>query len=246
MVPQFDIYSTGDCATTISFGDKMNSEINDRVLQVFTYLKRENRYWVDVLPAYSSVTVFFDVVALRQMGISEPYRFVNEKLEEAAGSILKTDSESKRKITIPVCYHSSFATDYKRVCNQNKISVEEMVELHSQTPYRVFMIGFLPGFAYMGTLNKKLITPRLEKPHANVNEGSVGIAGSQTGIYPLDSPGGWNIIGRTPIKLFDAGKAKQGSDTAILFQPTDEVIFKPISKADFDSFDSLLFNPFQS
>jgi inhibitor of KinA len=239
------IYPCGDSAITISLGETMDVKINERVHQLFTYLKKYNTHWLDVIPAYTSVTVFYDSVAMQQHGISAPHQWVKEKLEQAAGASLNIRTENKRTLIIPVCYHASIAPDSKRVCDLNKISVEQLIKLHTQKSYRVFMIGFLPGFAYMGNVDDKIATPRLEKPRAQVAEGSVGIAGNQTGIYPLTSPGGWNIIGKTPVKLFDAAKALDENSPATLFQPGDEVIFKAISKAEFDIFDAKAFNPIQ-
>jgi inhibitor of KinA len=242
----YTIYPCGDSAITISFGETMDVKINERVHQLFTYLKKDNTHWLDVIPAYTSVTVFYNSAAMQRQGISVPHQWVKEKLERAAEGSLNIIAEKKRTLIIPVCYHSSVAPDSKRVCDQSKISIEELVELHTQKSYRVFMIGFLPGFAYMGNVSDKIATPRLEKPRAQVAEGSVGIAGNQTGIYPLTSPGGWNIIGKTPLQLFAAKKALQENSSAVLFQPGDEVIFKSISKAEFDVFDATTFNPIQS
>jgi inhibitor of KinA len=224
----------------------MDVKTNERVHQLFTYLKKDNTHWLDVIPAYTSVTVFYDSAVMQRKGISVPHQWVKEKLEQAAEASLNIRAEKKRTLIIPVCYHSSVAPDSKRVCDQNKISVDELVKLHTQKSYRVFMIGFLPGFAYMGNVDDKIATPRLEKPRAQVAEGSVGIAGNQTGIYPLTSPGGWNIIGKTPLKLVDATQAQKKNSPSILFQPGDEVIFKSISKAEFDAFDSALYNPIQT
>jgi inhibitor of KinA len=224
----------------------MDIKINERVQQVFDYLKQSGTHWLDVVPAYTSVTVFYDAVALMRQGIMVPHQWVKEKLEEAIDASLKMPSASSRTLHIPVCYDITVGPDSKRVCHHHAISVDELIKLHTQKPYRVFMLGFLPGFAYMGTVNDKLATPRLDKPRAHVAEGSVGIAGNQTGIYPLTSPGGWNIIGRTPVKLFDAAKAQHENSPAVLFQPGDEVIFKSITKAEFEAFDAAAFNPIHS
>ena len=117
------------------------------------------------------------------------------------------------------------------MATQKNIPVEEIIQLHTATIYHVYMIGFLPGFAYMGKVNQKIASPRRSQPRTSVAAGSVGIAGEQTGIYPLTSPGGWNIIGRTPIKIFDAGK-----EDAALFQPGDEVSFYSITEDEFENY----------
>jgi inhibitor of KinA len=134
-------------------------------------------------------------------------------------------------VRIPVCYAQQFAPDIASLAALHGISIEEVIAIHSGTNYRVYMIGFLPGFPYMAMVNKKIQTPRLPKPRARVPAGAVGIAGAQTGIYPTDSPGGWQLIGQTPLKIFDLAK-----DNPVLLQPGDEVQFYPVSIEEFQTF----------
>jgi inhibitor of KinA len=136
-----------------------------------------------------------------------------------------------RLIRIPVCYAEAYAPDLASLAALHGISSEEVIAIHSAARYRVYMIGFLPGFPYMATVDKKIQTPRLAKPRTRVSAGAVGIAGAQTGIYPSDSPGGWQLIGQTPLKLFDVAK-----DNPVLLQPGDEVQFYPISIEAFKTF----------
>jgi len=141
-------------------------------------------------------------------------------------SVLQTKN---KVIEIPVCYDKDFGIDLERVAQHTQISIHEIIQIHTSKTYHVYMLGFLPGFAYMGIVDERISTPRLITPRTNVAAGSVGITGSQTGIYPLDSPGGWNILGRTPIQLFNAGK-----EQPCLLQPGNTVKFISITKAAFD------------
>jgi inhibitor of KinA len=135
--------------------------------------------------------------------------------------------KNNRLFKIPVCYNLNFAPDIKTLADSKNLSVEEVIQLHTSGTYKVYMLGFLPGFAYMGEVNEKMIIPRKPQP-VNVEQGSVGIAGKQTGIYPLASPGGWQIVGRTPLKLFDAAK-----EEPTLFKIGDKIHFFPITENDF-------------
>jgi inhibitor of KinA len=137
-------------------------------------------------------------------------------------------SFTSRQIEIPVCYYPSLAPDLQSLADEKNLQVEEVIQLHTSRTYRVYMIGFLPGFAYMGKVDEHISMPRKTNPRTLVAEGSVGIAGEQTGIYPLDSPGGWNIIGQTPLRLFDAQK-----DELVLLRTGDSIKFFPIRLKEF-------------
>jgi inhibitor of KinA len=134
-------------------------------------------------------------------------------------------------ITIPVCYEKEFALDIEEIATVKNISINELIEIYTSKIYHVYMMGFLPGFAYMGEVDEKLEMPRKQQPRQTVEAGSVGIAGRQTGIYPLASPGGWQIIGRTPLKLFDAEKKEP-----TLLKAGDKAKFISISKDEFESY----------
>ncbi len=229
----FSIYPSGDNALTINFGSAINIDINTRVHQLYhSLMENKNPWWLDVIPAYTSLTIIYNVVQLRDRH-AKVFEWCKNQVVEVIESCDWNKELPVRKLRIPVCYDESFALDGKSLCTQKKIKFEKAIELHTASVYRVYMIGFLPGFPYMGMVNKKITVPRLAKPRPVVPSGSVGIAGQQTGIYPLDSPGGWNIIGRTPVKLFNPA-----SPTApVLVQPCDEVTFYSISKDEFKAFD---------
>jgi KipI family sensor histidine kinase inhibitor len=144
-------------------------------------------------------------------------------------------TSGSKTITIPVCYDTSFGLDLKEVSGQTGLSAEEIIKIHTASLYRVFMLGFTPGFPYLGETDARISCSRKETPRQIVPEGSVGLAGRQTGIYPVASPGGWQIIGRTPLKIFNPG-----SENIFMIWPGDRVLFKSI---DLKEFETLLKNP---
>jgi len=159
-----------------------------------------NLSWLeDVVPAYSSVGVFFDA---DQIGTSRVTAWLLERATSARGQQAQSTPPQSRLQVIPVCY--DFGPDLPRVCEQTRLSADEVIRLHSSTEFTVYAIGFVPGFPYMGYLPKELCgVPRLESPRVRVEPGSVGITGRQTAIYPQASPGGWNLIGRTPLTIVE-------------------------------------------
>ncbi|WP_121353082.1 5-oxoprolinase subunit PxpB [Flavisolibacter nicotianae] len=232
MHPAFTITPLGDGALVISFGNVMEEEINENVLQLFHCLQNTPLPFTDIVPAYSSLTFFYDVHSWRT---KEATAF--EKVKEALLPFLQQTVQEKEKsgqtIAIPVCYARVFAPDLEELAAQKALSAEEVIGLHTAKTYRVYMIGFLPGFPYMGKVDSRLATPRKSSPRTAIPAGSVGIAGEQTGIYPFTSPGGWNIIGRTPLRLFDKDRSEP-----TLLQPGDSVTFYPISEDAFENYQS--------
>jgi inhibitor of KinA len=182
------------------------------------------------VPAYASLAVFFFVSIVKDnyATATTAFEFVKTFAEKLINEINTTAVIAKRKIiTIPVYYNGD---DLAYVAEQHGLSVEEVISIHTERHYRVYMIGFLPGFAYMGKLDERIATARHSSPRTNVKPGSVGIAGFQTGIYPLDSPGGWQLIGQTALKIFDRQKNKP-----CLLQAGDMIQFISISKENFES-----------
>ena len=161
--------------------------------------------FVESVPAYASLAVFYDAVFINnnQQQIISAFDFAKVCVAKIAAEINNRTSKMEKKISIPVYYNGE---DLEYVAGIHQLNTEEVIKIHTAVTYRVFMTGFLPGFAYMGTLDEKIITPRKDKPRLYIAAGSVGIAGAQTGIYPLDSPGGWQIIGTTPLKIFNKEK----------------------------------------
>ncbi|MBX2960903.1 MAG: 5-oxoprolinase subunit PxpB [Cyclobacteriaceae bacterium] len=216
----------------MTFGNDMDPQLNQYVLALANELAKEPKWYLDVIPSYSTLSIVYDPVVIRKLKTTSAFEWVRAKVTETIKSSLIKLEVKSRTITIPVCYDPSVAPDIKRLAAEKKISVEKVIELHTRQTYCVYLLGFLPGFAYMGKVDDRIVMPRLDKPRARVPVGSVGIAGNQTGIYPLESPGGWNLIGKTPVKLFDASLPDP-----VFFRPGDKVKFKSISMEEFETFD---------
>ena len=229
MQPEYTIFPLGDAALTIDFGNRIENDNNRKVLQLFKRLQHLSPFIRDTIPAYSSIAVYYDVMALHTKERTA-YEVVKEMVEPLINESREAGI-SGRKIRIPVCYAAPYAPDLKELAQQKNLSVDEVIELHTARTYRVYMIGFLPGFPYMGKVNERIAMPRKSQPRTAVPAGAVGIAGEQTGVYPLTSPGGWNIIGQTPLRLFDAAK-----EDAVLLQPGDEVSFYTITEDEFTNY----------
>ncbi len=191
----------GDSCVAMHLATAIDPGVNARCVALAAALDRLSLRGVrDVVPAYNSVTVHFDPF------IADG-RSICARLEELSTATDASDEEV-RTLEIPVTYGGAAGPDLAAVAGFAHVSEAEVVRLHTLTPYRVYMLGFLPGFAYMGSVDARIAMPRLDTPRLKVVAGSVGIAGAQTGIYPFDSPGGWRIIGRTGTKVFDASRAE--------------------------------------
>lgn len=178
---------------------------------------------VEVTPGFGSVQVEFDLVGLDDARVEDELRALLERASEASEAL------EPRSHTVPVCYDPAFAPDLDRVAESAGLSAHEVIERHASASYRVEVIGFSPGFGYLSGLDQSLHTPRLDSPRTRIPAGSVGIAGEHTGAYPQATAGGWNLIGRTPLPLFDARR-----DPPALLRLGDTVRFEPIDRAAFD------------
>jgi KipI family sensor histidine kinase inhibitor len=191
------VYPAGDTALCVEFGSEISPRLNDEVHALAQNLRADPIAGVtDFVPAYASLLVCFD-----PMRVS--YRRLTAILRARAAKTRGTGESSGTEIRIPVCYEGDFAPDMQAVCEHTGFSREEVVARHTNPLYRIYMLGFLPGFPYLGGLDPALETPRLKTPRTKIPAGSVGIGGAQTGIYPLESPGGWQLIGRTPVRPYD-------------------------------------------
>ena len=231
---KFTIHPLGDSALVINFGNVIDEAINKNVLLIFKTLK--NIFLpeiIDIVPAYSSLAVYYDVLAIRKRNNTNTSAF--EIFSEEIKNIIQENKaiplSPPRNVKIPACYSEKYALDIKDIAQQKNLSHEEIIRLHTSKTYRVYMIGFLPGFPYMGEVDERIAIPRKSEPRTIVEAGSIGIAGKQTGIYPLDSPGGWQIIGKTPLKLFN-----KEEDDPVIFKPGDEVEFYSISEDEFTNY----------
>lgn len=192
-----DIVSSSDSSVLVVFGHAISLDNHERVMSLFLALQRRNDPRVRNLhPGYASLLIDFD-----------PLRLSHEEaaslVQKLAGAGLPGYAPEKNLVTIPVCYDLQFGPDLQDVAAHAKMPISEVIRLHSSTIYQVHFLGFIPGFAYLGGLPGALHVPRLKTPRKHVPAGTVAIANGQAGIYPIDSPGGWRLIGRTPVRIFD-------------------------------------------
>jgi KipI family sensor histidine kinase inhibitor len=236
-----EIIPLGDSALIVRVRERFDDapeKTLDEVLRAFHQLRNVKIPGVtELAPAYTSVAVFFDPIQIAKASkdAAEVFDWLAEQIRAAllarkAVRDRRNVADNSRSIEIPVCYDPEFAPDLDHVADHAQISPREVVDLHSGAEYRVSCTGFVPGFAFLTGLPKQLTTPRRATPRKEIPPGSVGIGGGQTGIYPLRSPGGWNLIGRTPLRLFDPTK-----NPPTLFQAGDRVRFHGIAREDFES-----------
>ncbi|HEX2629994.1 MAG TPA: 5-oxoprolinase subunit PxpB [Chitinophagaceae bacterium] len=223
----YQLFPLGDSAITIDFGNTIDEAINRQVIALFEAIRNNPLPgMIEAVPAYSSLTIYYDVPSLRKKIPADKlvFELMSEQLQQRLQQPVRTTEKESALIQIPVCYDPEFATDLIQFAAQKNLSPEEVIRIHTEKEYRVYMLGFLPGFSYMGLVDERIAASRKSQP-TTVAAGSVGIAGKQTGIYPLASPGGWHIIGRTPLTLFDAKK-----EEPTLLKAGDRIQFVPISK----------------
>lgn len=233
----YKISFVNDFAAAIDFGNVIDKKINAKAIALFNYLTRHPvEGMIEAIPAYSSVAIYFDILLLRKQVSShrKVYEWIQNKLNQVMLNEFTAFEAIPDLIRIPVCYDDEFGNDLSWMAEQKNLTREEIIHLHSSRQYRVYMLGFLPGFSYMGEVDERIVVPRKPEPHP-ILAGSVGIAGKQTGIYPLNSPGGWQIIGRTPLKMFDKNKIEP-----CLLKAGDAVEFYSIA---IDEFNYMLKNP---
>ncbi|WP_018924959.1 5-oxoprolinase subunit PxpB [Salsuginibacillus kocurii] len=213
----------GDGAIRVSFGTEISPEINDRVRGLAALLEEENCPWAEEwVPSYTVLTVFYHSDHISYADAAEALR---RRAERAAS----TSAPPARLFELPTYYGGAEGPDLEDVAEHASLSIKEVIERHAAPSYRVYMLGFTPGFPYLGGMDAKLATPRLTNPRAHVPAGSVGIAGGQTGVYSLDSPGGWQLIGRTPVRLYDPAR-----EPVTLFRAGDLVSFVPVSREEYE------------
>jgi len=220
---------SGDSALVIEFGNEISVDINKKIRKMMDDIKKENIDGiVELVPTYCSLLINYDVLKIDYSTLVEKLKtFLNNNLETAEG-------EEVTLVEIPTLYNDEFGPDLSYVAEYNKLSKEEVIKIHTGTDYLVYMLGFMPGFTYLGGMDPRIATPRLSSPRTLIPAGSVGIAGEQTGTYPSDSPGGWQIIGRTPVTMYDMSKKQ-----AALLRAGDYVRYVPIDDTEFYRIKSL-------
>jgi inhibitor of KinA len=225
----------GDHAIVLSIAADISAEslLIIKKITAACYQLKDKQNWIkDIIPAYQTITIVYDVHLFYQSEKTAPLLFLKEALPlyiETTNNQWE-ENDATKIIKVPVCYDAQLGIDLGAMAALTKQSIEAIIELHSSEIYTVYCIGFMPGFAYMGNVPAAIQAPRHASPRPKVVAGSVGIAGPQTGIYPMDSPGGWQIIGRTPITIFDPAPSKLA-----LFKVGDQVQFYPINIAEFQS-----------
>lgn len=217
------ISPVGDRAISIDFGQVIDPTINRHIRQTIERIKElQLDGIIELVPTYCALLVEYDAMLY---SYSEICNIIEPTLEEG---MTNTTNELVTVVEVPTVYGGEFGPDLRFVASHNHLSEDEVISIHSGTDYLVYMLGFIPGFTYLGGMNPRIATPRLSSPRTLIPAGSVGIAGEQTGTYPSDSPGGWQIIGRTPVTMYDMSKAQ-----AALLKAGDYVRYVPIDESEF-------------
>jgi inhibitor of KinA len=212
------IVPLGDASLLVQFGEQIEPAVNGRVHALAALLEASPpEGLIETIPAYGALLVHYDPLLISFTQVRD---FLRGKLSQVEEAISHARNRPRRRLEVPVRYGGEFGVDLESVARHLHMGVEDVIRLHSETTYTVYMMGFTLGFPYMGKLNEALVTTRLETPRTRVPAGTVAIAGSQTGIYPIASPGGWRLLGWTPLTLFDPA-----ADAPFLFAPGDEVKF---------------------
>jgi KipI family sensor histidine kinase inhibitor len=219
------VVALGDSAVLVELGATIDETLNARVITLAARVRDSGAIGItDVVPAYASLAVHFDPRVLAFSDVTD----IVSRCAAVTGESGAEQVTGRVAMEIPVWYDPSTGPDLEAVANHAGCAVPEVVERHAAPAYRVYMLGFLPGFPYLGSVDPRIAVPRHVSPRSRVPAGSVGIAGRQTGIYPRDSPGGWQIIGRTPLVLFDTSRTPPA-----LLSPGYTVRFTPITESEF-------------
>ena len=216
------IKTAGDSSLLVEFGQEISPAINRKIAGLVQLIREQQIAGiVDMIPTYCSLLINYDPRVVLYDELAQRISALT-KLELTSGS------QRKRVYEIPVCYGGKYGPDLALIAQHAGLSEEEVIRIHSSSDYLIYMLGFLPGFTYLGGLDERIHTPRLPNPRLKIEAGSVGIGGSQTGIYPLDSPGGWNLMGMTPVKTYDPNREKP-----ILVEAGEYIRFVPVDEAEY-------------
>ncbi|MFC4811098.1 5-oxoprolinase subunit PxpB [Paenibacillus sp. GCM10023250] len=233
------LFPLGDSAVAVQFGESIDLETHERVRQLTEYLERHPfEGMIEYVPAFLSVTVYYEPFALQAAhdgfdesgaDAADPYGLAVRLLAGILAKLGEAEKRPARIVDIPVCYGGDLGPDLPEVAAHHGLSEQDVIDIHASADYLVYMLGFAPGFAYLGGLPARIATPRRTTPRLSIPTGTVGIAGDQTGVYPIVTPGGWQLIGKTPLPLF-----LPEAMPPTLLKAGDRVRFRPISRAEFD------------
>lgn len=228
---EIDIQPLGDSALIVQLGEGINPTLH-KLVKSFSELISSMPFngIIELVPAYNNITVYYNPFLVHNSHNSSisPYEKVSEHIKNLAKQLTLNKNSDRRIVTIPVCYGGEFGPDLENVAANNNLSTEEVIRIHTSSECLVYMLGFAPGFPFMGGMDERIATPRRDTPRLAIPKGSVGIAGKQTGIYSLETPGGWQIIGRTPLNLF---LPKESPPT--LLQAGDQIHFVSITPEEY-------------
>ena len=223
------IKPVGGCGVLACFGTVISEDVNAAVMALDAALAAAPPAgFVEAVPAFASLLVRYDPLAADYDTVADAVRRALDACDTAAAA-----SATGRRVEIPVCYGGKYGEDLPFIASHAHLTEREVINLHAGRDYRIYMLGFLPGFPYLGGLDERLFTPRLQNPRTKIPAGSVGIGGKQTGIYPLASPGGWQLLGRTPLRLFSpeaGGKLPYAAGDTIHFVPISEDDYARIAR----------------
>ncbi|MFZ5966238.1 MAG: 5-oxoprolinase subunit PxpB [Bacillota bacterium] len=209
--------TAGDKALLLEFGNTISEEINHKVRSMMIAIERKKiNGIIEMTPTYRSLMIHYNPLMVQYQDLTHSLQTLEQELDSIEIPLPKV-------IEIPTLYGGEYGPDIENVANHNGVSVEDVIMIHASRKYLIYMLGFTPGFPYLGGMDERIATPRLKTPRTKISGGSVGIAGNQTGIYPIDSPGGWQLIGKTPVKLYDPNR-----EAPILLSAGDYIRFVPI------------------
>jgi len=216
------ILTVGDSSILIEFGKEISPQINARIAAMVRLLKvQQIEGVVDMIPSFCALLINYDPRVIT-------YSKIKKRLTDALKVDTEVSTEAARVFEIPVCYGGEYGPDLSNIATHAGLDEEEVIAIHSSCDYLIYMLGFLPGFSYLGGLDERIHIPRLANPRIKIPAGSVGIGGAQTGVYPLDSPGGWQLLGTTPVKTYDPER-----EIPILFEAGDYIRFVPVDEAQY-------------
>lgn len=220
------IYPVGDKALSVDFGNVIDEKVNDEVMRLKNRLQKEKISGIqEMLPSYRALMVCYEPAEITFDDLSAKIKGLSQT---TVGETAKPAEKIIR--VIPCCYGGEYGEDLKGMEELTGLSEKEIISIHSGTDYKIYMLGFLPGFVYLGGMDERIAAPRLESPRVAIPAGSVGIGGKQTGVYPIASPGGWRLIGTTPVKFYDPSAEKP-----ILCSAGEYIRFQPVTPEEYRS-----------